>query len=366
MKRVPELDALRGLAAIAIVIYHAIPWRLPFGWVSVDMFFVLSGYLITAIILENAGRDDFLKVFYVRRSLRIWPLYYATLLGLTALNAFMPSPYPVEGLPYYLSFTQNIPRYWGRETLPFLPYFSHTWTLAIEEQFYLIWPALILLAGVRKVIPLAFAFIVVPVAARALGYHESLLLARCDGFALGGLLAALVTGVASGHAPPRWLCPTLAITAVISLAYLGHVQKYGHLTQGPDFTWPALTLFVINLLFSCVVGLVVLNAGHSLLAFLRMRWLCYIGTISFGLYVYHFFFCRIFLWVNETSFGRPWWVPLAILGLGIVTATLSWELFERPILSFKSRFEYGQRSKLAPGLKSDPAEALMGGSGPLS
>ncbi len=345
MKRIAELDSLRGLAAIAIVLYHAIPWRFPFGWVSVDMFFVLSGYLITGIILENAGRDDFLKVFYARRSLRIWPLYYATLLFLLVLNSFMSSPHPILGLPYYLTFTQNVPRYWGSETPPFLEYFSHTWTLAIEEQFYLIWPALILLAGSKRVVPLAFVFMVIPVTARALGFHESLLLSRCDGFALGGLLAAIVSGVTRGDAPPLWLRPALVLTGVVSITYLGIVQAYGHLTQGIDFTLPSVTLFVINLFFFSIVGLVLLAAGHPVLACLRMRWLCYIGTISYGLYVYHFFFCRIFLWLNDTWLGRPWWVPLAILGLGIVTAALSWEFFERPILSFKSQFEYGQESR---------------------
>src|SRR4051812_9144594 len=112
MPRVPELDALRAFAAGIVLLFHLRPEGFVFGWTGVDLFFVLSGYLITTIILQHQAAPGFLRNFYVRRGLRIWPLYYLTLFGLVALNPFLPRPQPMAGLPYYLTYTQNVPSYW--------------------------------------------------------------------------------------------------------------------------------------------------------------------------------------------------------------------------------------------------------------
>src|SRR5262249_15232829 len=94
--------------------------------------------------------------------------------------------------PYYLTFTQNVPEYWGQAMPPFSGMFKHTWTLAIEEQFYILWPLLAVAAGRKRLIPLAVLFLAAPVAMRSMGFTPYLLLTRCDGLALGALLAALV------------------------------------------------------------------------------------------------------------------------------------------------------------------------------
>src|SRR5262249_22627254 len=161
------------------------------GWTGVDLFFVLSGYLITGIILRHGAQSGFLVKFYMRRGLRIWPIYYIALAVLVCLIMRMPEPLSLRSLPYYLTYTQHFPLYW-RNAAPTLAPFDHTWTLALEEQFYIIWPALVLLAGRKRVVPLCIGVIALAVMAREGGYlawsafSERTLLGRCDGFALGG------------------------------------------------------------------------------------------------------------------------------------------------------------------------------------
>ena len=112
------------------------------GWTAVDLFFVISGYLITTILLRGRSTPGALANFYARRSLRIWPIYYLALAAFLVANALIGHPYPTDGLPYYLTYTQNVPRYWGGVVPPFCKAFAHCWSLSVEEQFYLIWPAL--------------------------------------------------------------------------------------------------------------------------------------------------------------------------------------------------------------------------------
>ncbi len=195
MKRVAELDSLRALAAIVVLFFHLDPFRYVPGWSGVDLFFVLSGYLITSIIIRNGETRGFYRNFYARRTLRIWPTYYLTVLVLVAVNPFLPRPGSFADLPYVLTYTQYTPIYWGKEPPPNYPALNHTWTLAIEEQFYLIWPALVLWVGRKRLVPLCLMTIGLAMAARDGGnflipkYPQLVLVSRCDGFAIGGLLA---------------------------------------------------------------------------------------------------------------------------------------------------------------------------------
>ena len=119
-------------------------------------------------------------------------MYYLTV-GLIALaGPWLPVKTDMAGLGYYLTYTQNAPLYWSGVVPKFSPYVAHLWTLANEEQFYLIWPALVCLVGARRVVPLAVLVAAVSVLARGSGFDTWLLLARADGFALGGLLAAIL------------------------------------------------------------------------------------------------------------------------------------------------------------------------------
>ncbi len=226
MKRVKELDSIRGLAALVIVFYHL--WFQNIGILgsAVDLFFVLSGYLITTIILANSFSERFLFSFYMRRGLRIWPIYYVTLLGMVLIYAYLPPCGNLSDLPYYLTFTQEIAHYRPSMEPSFPSAFRHTWSLAIEEQFYLFWPPLVWWFG-RKRLPVAsMLLVVVALSARALNFSAFLLITHCDGLALGGLLASILAvhegSAASGR---KYRCEmgilgvvsTIATTAVITL-----------------------------------------------------------------------------------------------------------------------------------------------------
>ena len=191
MRRVPELDSIRGLAALGVMIYHLNSPAFLFQGVRVDLFLILSGYLVTTVILNRGNAGNFYLVFQARRVLRIWPIYYLTLAALVATNACLARSTAIDALPNYLTFTQNIQRYWSNSVPPFKWYYTHTWSLALEQQFYLFWPLLLAVAGRRRLVELAVALVAISVTARALGFHWWVLLSRCDGFALGSILALL-------------------------------------------------------------------------------------------------------------------------------------------------------------------------------
>ena len=345
MRRIPELDAVRGLAAVAIVIYHFALSRFPIGWAAVDLFFVLSGFLITSIILEHRESRFFLARFIMRRGLRIWPIYYLSLLALLVAGPHLPRPTRWSGLPYCLTYTQNVERYWAAAVTEYSWYFNHTWTLAIEEQFYLIWPALILVAGRRRVASLALALLAASVAARACGAHWWTLPGRSDGLALGALLATALRdrerfeGWLRRH---RW---GLRFGALAALGYLGVVGALGGLPGHGAPRWPALTLLAINGLFVAVVGSVALRAGHPSLWFLRGSVLGYLGKISYGLYLYHMIVLRIKLDVCRVwGIGHNFGIDALTLVACFALAALSWHFVEKPILALKDRFDYASET----------------------
>ena len=271
MPRIAELDAIRALAALAILLFHLDPPRFYPGWSGVDLFFVLSGYLITAIILNDGRSERFLPRFYMRRTLRIWPIYYLTLLIVLAANAASPRPLPAGGWARYATYTQNLGLLWRHPDPPFPPAFDHAWTLALEEQFYLIWPALVLRVGRRGLVPLALFVAALAVAMRTGGYvsaapfSERVLPARCDGFALGGLLAAALPRPGSAGPATR---AALAAASAVALGYLVAGARSGGsgFIGLPTPAAPGATIFAFAVLYAGLIGGVVAHAGAAPLA----------------------------------------------------------------------------------------------------
>jgi peptidoglycan/LPS O-acetylase OafA/YrhL len=339
MRRVRELDSIRGFAALVVIAFHL--WFLgPTSKVglfsimglSVDLFFVLSGYLITAIIIGNAGTPGFLLNFYARRSLRIWPIYYLTLLGWVAVRLATGDQSGFGALPYYLTYTQMAWAY-GLGHEPAVPEcFSHLWTLAIEEQFYLFWPALLLLAGRRSVVPLALGLVAISVVARFAGYSDRILIARCDGFGFGGLLAAVL----AAPVPRRAFVTGALLVGAAGVAWIlasrSFLQSWG---------LRPLNLVAINAFFAATVGLVAVSAGRPALAALRDPRFVYIGTISYGLYLYHLFVIGAAdALAAHFGLSAGAWLTAVKVAATLATAALSWRLVERPILALKHRFDY--------------------------
>jgi peptidoglycan/LPS O-acetylase OafA/YrhL len=354
----PELDALRGLAALVIMMFHLrFMGRHP-RWGSgldIDVFFVLSGYLITTSILHTLRARNFYQVFYFRRALRIWPIYYLVMLACVLVNPLLPRPDALKDSGYYITFTQHVSEYWSGPTTYFSRFFQHTWTLAIEEQFYLFWPLLVRLLGRRR-LWIAFApLLIVPVAMRCRGFQEHTLLTHCDSLTLGAILAVMLDGperFARRAAGGRWAFGLLGL-AMFSAplwrdAALAPLQR-----AWPGLPWfnivPSLELFRVGLADFALVGFVICSTGRAWVGFLRLPALRYVGRTSYSLYMYHpIVFGIVALAHRALGFRGSVWMDIvkAIACLGV--GALSWHYFERPILALKDRFPYRDDADTPP------------------
>lgn len=332
-----SLDGLRFLC-ITAVIWHHTPGSTALadisilavrGHVGVDFFFVLSGFLITTLLLrEEAAKGRFsLRGFYWRRALRILPVYYLVV-GLAAFNAIVLNGDTGDAalLPYYIFFLSNF----LTEHITFL---DPTWSLSVEEQYYLIWPTLLLLLPRRWIAPLLVILIAVHLAA-ALGMFAAigitaipagpLLIGLGDATPaiLMGSLAALVLNTRAGFdriAPvmrPRalpWLCFLLLILALATL---------------PDILrgWP--NLVVHGLMTAMLISLVV-REDNGMAPVLKLPPIVRIGQISYGIYLYHLFAHGVML-IVFTRFGLDSTLLflLSYYALTILVAEISFRTYE--------------------------------------
>jgi peptidoglycan/LPS O-acetylase OafA/YrhL len=338
----PQLDGLRAVAVAAVAWSHwerPYQFGMPFG-AGVHLFYVLSGFLITTILLgsrESADRGAALGVFYVRRALRIFPAFYLTL----AFAWWADVPPVRDTLWWHAFYASNVQVVLTGEWPGAI---SHFWSLAVEEQFYLVWPWLIVFAPRRLLVPAVVAAIVAAPLFRAslaaLGYRETLLgvltpgsfdslgvgallaVARRDPTTLGGWLdgtklgkltvlagagwIALLVREATGHALPL---PLMAIKQTLQAVVFGWMVVGA--AQG----------------FTGVVGRV-LSAGPVV----------YVGRISYGVYLAHGFAGAMLAAAGISSAAIPEpWRFLVLSGVTLGTAALSWHLVERPITALKSR-----------------------------
>ena len=342
---IPALDGLRGIAVSLVVFYHChtklgggwLSHFAEYGWAGVNLFFVLSGFLITGIILE--GREDahFFRNFYARRALRIWPVYVLLLL----LNYILVpcllehNPYhawqitsPAPWL-YYVLFVQNL------FALALPGPIGPTWSLAIEEQFYLAWAPIGRRLSLRHLaIALATVFAVSP-AIRAC--NTGLLtpthtLIHLDGLAIGSLIAVLLR--MDIFSRPAWRKLGMAGIA-LGLFGVGLM-----LYRGTAFADTFLALGFGGMLIAALVS----EPGSSLYARVLCLWpLKSIGTVSYGLYMTHILIFTVIGSFELRMLRYGAWGNLAVVVTRIVLslgfAALLWVGFEKPILRLKRRFE---------------------------
>jgi len=364
--RLLALDGVRGLAIVLVVVMHAMFFGVPLpgvpplhqdgayvrlaglGWCGVDVFFVLSGFLITGILMRSKGEPHYFRNFYARRDLRIFPLYYAVLaLLLFVLQRPRTTPAETAG---YLLYVQNFQFAFGGESTSDVAR-DITWSLAIEEQFYLVWPTVVWLASPRWLPRLCIAAIAFAIASRfgglALGIPKPYFLTFCrlDALAAGALLAIVPL-------PPRWFGAASAIAGAGTLVGIaqatGNSLPAGYVMQ----TWGLIGAL------SLAVGVLVLarHGGGLVGRVFTLRVLRSFGAYSYCIYLVHF------LVVEKLAFscyGEPaappnalqaWLVanvpPTGLLALftslclavswGI--AVLSWHLFEKWFLRLKRHF----------------------------
>ncbi|MEZ5966593.1 MAG: acyltransferase [Planctomycetota bacterium] len=333
-----SLDGVRCVSILAVLWHHSptIDFTpLTRGFLGVDLFFVLSGFLITTLLLRerDATGTISLRAFYMRRVLRIFPLYYAVLFGQALVLALLkPGSEMAKGffdvLPWYVTYTAN----WGpKENL-----FAHAWSLAVEEQFYLVWPPLLALLGMRAATWLLVAFLALN---QALDFgafgpesiHLARKLASFSAVGLGVLLARLL------HSPPSF-ARIAAWTGNHHFVWLPIAALAGLVWIPGDIGgWPRLC---IHLTMAALVAAVVVPERHALMGLFRHRLVRHIGMISYGMYLLH---QLCYIPVARVVGREPGWKTPVFFALGtvatVVVATFSYRTFESYFLRLKTRFE---------------------------
>ena len=289
--------------------------------------------------------------------MRIWPIYYLTLAALLAVQHNLPFAPSWRGVPYYLTFSQHLWHWPGLDKLIAMPppavhAFDHSWTLAVEEQFYLIWPLAVAAVGTRRVGWLALGVVGFGLWFKTLGYDSWILPNVVGAFALGALLAAILRDKTRVDRNRPVLSLFFLAVGSIGFAYLRWFHTV--LPVGWSPAWMAwrdsLMNFAYYAIHSGIVGFVATNAGAWFLAPLRMRELTYLGEISYGMYLYHLpvFWLVGGYWIHV---GEPWTMGVAKVTLTFIAATLSYRSIERPFLALKDHFPY------QPGPDARPEQA---------
>ncbi len=314
-------------------------------WVGVTLFFALSGFLITGILFDTLGSETYFRTFYGRRALRIFPLYYGVLVVLLLLTR--PLHMDWHGQAYrLLTYTTNIPftREWVDNPAPFIN-LRHFWSLAVEEQFYLVWPiAIFWLRSWRAIFTAAVTGAALSLAFRtAVAWSGSIpmnhTLPGCmDALLLGGALALLVRSRHREQAL-RWGAPVFLAAATITLAEALTHRNFG---WGSSTYLTTIGMTVISL---GATGLIAasLHAGSVAQAICRTGVLRFFGRYSYGLYVYHYSVAAALTVPARAALdarGLP--RPLSILAVGmleaiisVVVAVLSYQLYEKHFLRLK-------------------------------
>jgi len=373
--RVPELDGLRGCAILFVLIFHYISQEgvLPpgsfgdrlerlviMGWTGVDLFFVLSGFLIGGILIAARSSPSYFTTFYIRRFFRIVPIYYlwtflyVALIGLAGTTITRLSNSGVRppldlGIFSYFVFLQNL----VPVTLFGLAgaWFGHFWSLAVEEQFYLVAPAVVrftaprvlkwVLVVVIVLVPMLRIFLLT-----VLHFPASpvtvLTICRADALALG-MLAALST---SGSAPRLSIPPLVpylyGILAVLSVGFVAlwcyspQAATFG--MQSVGYTWVALFYVVVLLL----------AVGHErgwIARVLRNRWLREVGTVSYCMYIIHIVVNVVLhaVLLHRAPHFSNWrgaLVTVLAAGVTFAGAKLSWICFESPLQRRGHAYKY--------------------------
>jgi peptidoglycan/LPS O-acetylase OafA/YrhL len=359
---IKPLDGLRGVAIILVILFHNFDhfYVNGFGWIGVDLFFVLSGFLITRILLNSKTKPRYFMNFYMKRVLRIFPLYYLFVIGCFVAVMF----FDIDRLnaiknyfAYFLSYTPNILFY---KLNGFIPRFAmaHLWSLAIEEHFYFLWPLMVFLFSNKKLIWISvFVIIASSVLGMVMLYYKNswmvvytFTLSRLGTITLGSLLAILMVN----H---KKLLELLAIPVFItSFACIVAFYLKIHFIDKVPFDFfllhPSTTilnssnwmLLVIGVFFASILCITL--SKNFLSTLLSIKPLMFMGKYSYGIYVFHF---PVFMllkqplahwagFINNTLI-RQTMISVICVCITILLSLISYHLFEQRFLNLKKRFE---------------------------
>jgi peptidoglycan/LPS O-acetylase OafA/YrhL len=361
-----SLDGLRCLSIVAVIWHHTagiLPGYFHRGHLGVELFFVISGFLITTLLLrekERYGRVS-LRDFYLRRTLRIFPLYYAVLALYLVVLLLTPARTPADqqaragflhNLPYFATYTSN----WFVElTSGPRVIFYFAWSLATEEQFYLLWPWVVAL-GKSWRLPV-FAAVVLGAA----GLAKELLLPGGVSPA-GGVALRIVTSIA----PPICLGCLLGYGLHYRRGYRAAFRVFGLAWSAPvalaalvvSVTVPRIPSFGIQLLMVWLVGASCIRGRHLLYHVLANPVVRYVGTISYGMYLLHMLALNVARRAFPIQEFSPVTTFVVALALTVVAAGLAYRFYELPFLRLKQRFSTARASRPVP--RSADGESARG------
>jgi peptidoglycan/LPS O-acetylase OafA/YrhL len=370
---IPGLDGLRAIAFLLVFALHTD--YLQIGWVGVQFFFVLSGFLITGILLEmktSLNPRDYFSKFYGRRVLRIFPLYYFYLLLMSGVALWLLS---ISYRPNYMTLFLDQVRYavfyvydffFATDFFKHSNFLDHFWSLSVEEQFYIFWPLLILFVPERALKRLFLSFIVLGPLFRVGLFllHSSgvfrfpadpvsvfiypLPLSHLDAFAFGAYISRY--HLPKAKAQFFFLLGALPVIGFVSQylasGHIGAVSALGFpllMGEAYQFLWG---YSLLNYFFAVTIYVVVRE--RMLLRILDWRPMRYLGKISYGLYVYHFPIIWFASRVRDLGLREP--EAKVVTALIAFTATLlvasaSYHWMEKPLLNLKDRFFSLKRSE---------------------
>lgn len=356
----PELDVLRFFAFFGVFLFHfshpaefyvahgipplmagTINGLIQGGVFGVDLFFVLSAYLITELLLREKEKFRSLdvKAFYVRRMLRIWPLYFFYI-GISLIPAVNPNhAFTLRQAAAFVFMAGNWSIIaWG---WPLHSIVGPLWTVSIEEQFYLLWPPIVRKLSRERLITAAIAMILISTITRIvmISIHGGMnsvwcnTLGRLDPIAAGILIAAILKGKI-----PQFNLGLRISSIFVSIVVLAFVANYWQIHQPEKLEWVATMIGFPVVALSC--SAIVLSVLGISLQFPKS--LIYLGKISYGLYVYHQlgnYLSGIVIPVHK-AFSQLALRPIAAMAFTILLAVVSYNLLETPFLKLKNRFAH--------------------------
>jgi peptidoglycan/LPS O-acetylase OafA/YrhL len=342
----PQLDALRAIAVVLVIVSH---WFAPDfvlnrysanGILGVTLFFVLSGFLITGILLQSRENIDSrilpprnaFGVFYARRALRIFPVYYVLLLVAMIFNVGLIR----NSLGWHFFYASNF-YFWIKEA--FGGPLSHLWSLSVEEQFYIVWPLLIFFMPKRFLVTLFFIGILIAIVFRywiitdQSDFGRLLMPGSLDSFCIGGLLAygrQKGAEVYKSYLASRklWVIVAFVLLIVVHLPLMKKLPANISLN---------MYLLFISLAFGVIIDTVAnIVTLHGVREVLNNKGVLYIGKISYGIYLYHNFIPQIY---GLPEFAGSFYIEKIVrFSLLLGLATVSWYVLEKPMLRLKDRF----------------------------
>jgi peptidoglycan/LPS O-acetylase OafA/YrhL len=375
MKYNPALDGLRAVAVLTVLLLHtvhrlAVPagganaviyFLLRFGWIGVDIFFVLSGFLITGILLsqQQAAPREYFTKFYVRRALRIFPLYFTVVIVGLLILRFTEHQGKLADWATLLTYTQNFVWIFRPSGTEVAKWFGHTWSLAVEEHFYLVWPVLVYFVPTRQLkrgIPFAVVLVLLlRIALASYNLKRAILIStptRCDSLLIGSLLAIICRGEDGTFSLPIRagsmirLISGLSLIVVLAAGIYKH-DLYEESAFNRTFGFLLVGLFAMGLIAECL-------RGGVFFAALSNRPMVNMGRVSYGIYLYHL---PIFTLLSGVLFPGPSAVAypiqiFALFGAGaaitVLISTLSYNFFESKVLAYKRYFEYSKPIETEP------------------